>query len=126
MNVETFECYYRRLLYNEDMLDTFAHTATLDEVTRRIITIAEPERIFLFGSAARGEMNTDSDLDMLVIVKAPVHRRKLAQKIYRGLHGVGIAVDVVVATLQDIQTYGKQSGSVLKPALEEGHLIYEA
>ena len=50
----------------------------LDEVVQRIVAVADPEKIILFGSAARGELGPDSDLDLLV-VKSEVHRRKLAQ-----------------------------------------------
>jgi len=46
-------------------------------VIRRIVEIAQPEKIILFGSAARGEMGPHSDVDLLV-VKSGVHRRKLA------------------------------------------------
>jgi len=98
----------------------------LKEVTRRIVALVNPRRVVLFGSAARGRMKKDSDFDMLVVVRAPVHRRQMAQKIYRGLHGVGIAVDVVVATEDDLKKYGTRSGTVLKPALKEGRVLYEA
>ena len=77
-------------------------TSVIDEVTRRIVSIAHPQRVVLFGSAIRGEIGPDSDLDVLVIVKGPVHRRRLAQAIDRNLHGVGMPVDVVVATEEDV------------------------
>ena len=51
---------------------------TLDEIIRRIVAVAEPEKIILFGSAARGEMDRHSDVDLL-IVKDGVHRRRLKQ-----------------------------------------------
>ena len=98
----------------------------LKEVTRRIVALAHPRRVVLFGSAARGRMKKDSDFDMLVVVKGNVHRRQMAQKIYRGLHGVGISVDIVVATEDDIKKYGSRTGTVLKPALKEGRVLYEA
>ena len=56
----------------------------LDEIVRRIVEVAQPERIILFGSAAREEMSRDSDIDLLV-VKDGVHRRRLAARIYRRL-----------------------------------------
>lgn len=98
----------------------------LQEITRRIVKVANPQRVLLFGSAVRGDFTKDSDLDMLVIVSEPVHRRRMAQKIYRNLHGVGIAVDVVVATEEDIKKYGQSPGVILKPALKEGRVLYEA
>jgi len=39
---------------------------TLEEIIRRIVQVAQPERIILFGSAARGEMKPHSDVDLLV------------------------------------------------------------
>ncbi len=98
----------------------------LQEVTRRIIQVANPRRVVLFGSAAHGRMNADSDLDVLVVVRGPVHRRRMAQEIYRNLHGVGIPVDIVVATEADLQQYGQRLGTILKPALREGRVLYEA
>jgi predicted nucleotidyltransferase len=98
----------------------------LQEVTRRIVRVAKPSRLLLFGSAVTGHITKDSDLDILVVVPGPVHRRQMAQKIYRSLHGVGVAVDVVVATEEDLQNYGQSAGTILKPALREGRVIYEA
>jgi uncharacterized protein len=98
----------------------------LKEVTRRIIRVAKPSRLLLFGSAASGRMTKDSDLDILVVVHGPVHRRQVAQQIYRSLRGVGVSVDVVVATEEDLQNYGHRAGTILKPALREGRVIYEA
>jgi predicted nucleotidyltransferase len=98
----------------------------LQEVTRRIVRVAKPSRLLLFGSAASGRMTKDSDLDILVVVRGPVHRRKIAQEIYRSLRGVGVAVDVIVATEEDLQNYGQRAGTILKPALREGRVIYEA
>ena len=98
----------------------------IEEATRRIIVVANPKRILLFGSAARGKMTKESDFDLLVVVGKPVHRRQMAQKIYRGLRGIGIAIDVVVATEDDLKRYGSRAGTILKPALQEGRVLYEA
>ena len=94
------------------------------EVTRRILETVQPQRVLLFGSSARGADTKDSDLDILVIVQGPVHRRRLAQKIYGNLHGVGVPVDIVVATEEDVAQYGDKLGSILRPALTEGRVIY--
>jgi predicted nucleotidyltransferase len=102
-----------------------ASLGALDEIVRRVVEVAEPERIILFGSAARGESRTDSDIDLLV-VKEGAHRRKLSQAIYRRLLGIGRSVDVVVVTPEDIERYRDAVGLVIKPALEEGRTIYAA
>jgi predicted nucleotidyltransferase len=105
---------------------TLPNKKLLDEVTRRIVASVRPQRVLLFGSAARGRMNKNSDLDMLVVMREPVHRRETAQKIYRNLHGTGVAVDIVVATEKDLEIYGRRAGTVLKSALQEGRVLYEA
>jgi predicted nucleotidyltransferase len=97
----------------------------LGEIVRRIVEVAQPERIILFGSAARGEMELHSDLDLLV-VKAGAHRRQLAQTIYMSLYGVGQAVDVVVVTPEDVERYRNAIGLIIEPALREGRTIYVA
>ena len=56
----------------------------LDDIIRRIVEAAQPEQIILFGSAARGDMNPHSDVDLLV-VKNGAHRRHLATRIYENL-----------------------------------------
>ena len=41
--------------------------AILADIIKRVVEAADPEKIVLFGSAARGTMGPDSDLDLLVI-----------------------------------------------------------
>jgi len=97
----------------------------LTEIVRRIVSVAHPERIILFGSAARGEPGPNSDIDVLV-VKSGVHRRRLAQEIYVSLIGVGQAVDVIVVTPEDIEKYRYAIGLAIEPALREGKTVYAA
>jgi predicted nucleotidyltransferase len=96
------------------------------EIIARVVQVAHPQRLILFGSAARGEMGPDSDVDLLVVVQEPVHRRDLAGEIYRNLHGVQVPVDVVVVTENDVREFGNKLGTVLYPALKEGIVVYEA
>ena len=96
----------------------------LNEIIRRIIEVAQPEKIILFGSAVRGEMGPNSDLDLLVIKAGVAHRGRLAEAIYMNLIGVGQAVDVIVVTPEDVERYRNIFGLVIEPALKEGRIIY--
>ncbi len=98
----------------------------IDELTQRIVEVVHPLRIILFGSAARGEMGPNSDLDVLVVMPNGIHRRKTAQEIYRHLWGFGFAKDIVVVTESDIQEYGTNPYMIIKNALEEGKELYLA
>jgi len=97
----------------------------LTEIIRRVVQVAQPEKVILFGSAARGTMRPDSDIDLLV-VKANVHRRRLAKQIYRHLIGVNQAVDVVVVTPDDIEQFRDSHALIISPALREGKVVYAA
>jgi len=98
----------------------------LAEAVRRIVEAVRPKKIILFGSAVRGEMGPDSDMDLLVVIPSGGHRRKTAQKIYRHLIGMGFATDIVVVTEGDIKEFRDHIGMVIRPALEEGKVIYAA
>ncbi len=54
----------------------------LNEIVRRVVDVAHPDRIILFGSAARGQLGPDSDIDLLVVKSGVMHRRRLAQEIH--------------------------------------------
>ncbi|MGA2799454.1 MAG: nucleotidyltransferase domain-containing protein [Thermoguttaceae bacterium] len=98
---------------------------TLDELVQRVVQVAQPEKIILFGSAARGEMDSDSDVDFLV-VKSGAHRRQLATDIHMHLFDFKQSVDIVVVTPEDIERYGHSPALVIEPALREGKVVYAA
>ncbi|RMG29019.1 MAG: nucleotidyltransferase domain-containing protein [Methanobacteriota archaeon] len=98
----------------------------IQELISRVSEVCQPLRVILFGSAARGEFSTNSDLDILVVVPKGTHRRKTAQAIYRNLIGYEFAVDVIVVTEEDLELYGDNRSLVLYPALREGKEIYAA
>jgi predicted nucleotidyltransferase len=94
--------------------------SVLDEIVRRIVDVAQPDRIILFGSAARGQMGPDSDVDLLVVKSGVPHRRRLAQAIHRRLFGIGVPVDILVVTPADIESFRDKVGTIIGPALREG------
>lgn len=99
---------------------------TLQQIVRRIVQVAQPERIVLFGSAARGEAGPNSDVDLLVIKRGEFHQGHLTGAIYMNLIGVGQAVDVIVVTPEEVEQYRNSQSLVIAPALREGKLIYAA
>jgi len=99
----------------------------LDEVVRRLVAAFRPERIYLFGSAARGEAGPDSDYDLLVIVAddAPpdLRRSRLA---YEALWGLGVAADVLVWTRTAFDSRVHLRASLPATVLREGRLLHAA
>jgi len=98
----------------------------LDKIIQRIVEVARPERIILFGSAAREEMGPHSDVDLLVVKSGEFDQSRLMGDIYMNLHGVGQAVDVILVTPEQVERYRNTHCLIIAPALREGKEIYHA
>ena len=98
----------------------------LRELVERIVKAVHPLRVVLFGSAARGQTGPESDVDVLVVMPDGAHRLNTAQAVYRNLAGVKVAVDVVVATEEDMSVYKNSPGLVYREALKDGKVLYAA
>ena len=96
----------------------------LDEIVQRIVEVAQPERILLFGSASRGSMDRNSDVDLLIIKQGG--DSDLRARIYERLYGVGVAVDAILVSPADVQRYKDSHALVIKPALQDGTVVYES
>jgi predicted nucleotidyltransferase len=99
----------------------------LADVVRRLITAYRPERIYLFGSKARGDAGPDSDYDLLIVAPddAPADRRdsKLA---YEVLWGARAAVDVIVWQKSRFERRSRVVCSLPATVLREGRVLYAA
>jgi predicted nucleotidyltransferase len=119
---------YNRLAENFDM-SASTTMVTPQEIIKmtveRIVRQFDPIRIILFGSHARGEARPDSDVDLLVIMQNVSDKRQTTIEIRRALSGLPISKDIVVATPAEIAERGDVIGSVLRPALREGKIVYE-
>jgi predicted nucleotidyltransferase len=97
----------------------------LAQVVRRLIEAYQPERIYLFGSKARGDAGPDSDYDLLLVVPddAPPERRG-SDLAYRALRGTGIGADVIVWTRTRFERRKHVVCSLPATVLREGRLIH--
>jgi predicted nucleotidyltransferase len=92
----------------------------LEQLVQRIVEEAHPLRIILFGSAARGEMTPDSDVDMLVVMPEGTHRRHTAERLHQRMFGVALAADIMVATPSDLGRHRDNVGLIYHQILKEG------
>ena len=99
----------------------------LPAVVERIVERFDPLKVILFGSLARGEMDYDSDIDLLVLFEEVEreNKRELTVEIRRALIGLPVPVDVIVTDLDEIKRRGHIIGPILYPALREGKTLYE-
>ena len=97
----------------------------LNEVVRRIVDAYAPERIYLFGSKARGDDGPDSDFDLLVIVPddAPFERKR-SRLAYERLWGTGIAAEVLVWTKGGFESRLHVRSSLPATVMREGKLLF--
>lgn len=99
----------------------------LQEIVRRLVEAYEPDRVYLFGSKARGEEGPDSDYDLMVVVpdEAPPERQR-SRLAYQVLRGTGIAADVLVWRRQAFDERLHLKASLPYTIVQEGRLLYGA
>jgi predicted nucleotidyltransferase len=91
-----------------------------------LVEEAQPSRVVLFGSHARGEAREDSDVDLLVILTESTDPLREAQRLYRTLDFSRLDADLVVATEEQIERLGSRVGLIYHEALAEGLTVYAA
>ena len=102
-------------------------TSDLLDAVRRLVRAYEPRRIYLFGSAARGDADEASDYDLMVVVpdSAPFARRG-SRIAYEALRGTGIAAGLLVCTESYFDGRAHLAVSLAATILREGRLLYGA
>ena len=96
----------------------------IENITAQIIEKYRPDKIILFGSAARGELSRDSDADFLIIKKeTPLYGadriRQLSRLIERN-----IPLDLLVYRPEEFEKRLKMGDPFLKAILKEGKILY--
>ena len=99
--------------------------AAIETMVERIVQGFRPLRVILFGSHARGTATLDSDVDLLVVLPHVTDKRRVTVEIRRVLGDLPVSKDVIVTTPDEIARRGGLAGSLLRPALREGKVLYE-
>ena len=97
----------------------------LAKAVKIIVEKADPEKIILFGSRARGANGKDSDYDICVIKSRIRNKRRLARKLYQDLYGVGIPIDLIVETPSGFKENGKNPFLVQSDITKDGKVLFE-
>lgn len=96
----------------------------IEAAARRIADAAgSPARVILFGSAARGELTRDSDLDFLVIEREVDDRVAESVRLREAVGRIGWPVDVVVIDEALASRRAKVRGTMVHHALREGRVL---
>ena len=99
----------------------------IPEITRRLVDYFHPERIYLFGSVARGDDGPDSDLDFGVVLPDDAPETLYRPGVHRALRGIRTAADVVRWPASDFDARAAHVAASLPATIvREGKLLYDA
>jgi predicted nucleotidyltransferase len=100
----------------------------VDQAVKTAVEIAQPSRVFIFGSWARGDATDSSDLDLAVLF--PDDRKdelgELHRKISRELNGLRMSIDLIVATEGYAAEFISSVNSIYYKILHRGKLVYDS
>jgi predicted nucleotidyltransferase len=99
---------------------------TIQQIVQRILSVAKPDKIILFGSAATGQMTRDSDIDLLIVETDPGDQREESVRLRKQLRGLGFPFDVIVISTGWFEESKGVIGGIAYPANRYGRVIYEA
>jgi len=95
------------------------------DIVRRIVEAAQPEKIILFGSRARGDARPNSDFDVLVIKQTDEPRYRRSVPLYVALADLPVEVEVIVYTPDEVEEWSEVPQAFVTTAVREGTTIYE-
>lgn len=102
-----------------------ADPSVLEDATRRLVAELRPEKVYLFGSRARGDAAADGDYDFLVVLPSsgdsPFRR---SQRAHRALSDLGVSKDVVIVTPERFEAMKGLESSLEHEVATEGRLLY--
>jgi len=99
---------------------------TLQEIVQRILSVAKPDKIVLFGSAATGQMTRDSDVDLLIVEPDTSDQRDEYVRIIKALWDIDYPFDILFIATQWFEESKNVVGGIAYPANKYGKVIYEA
>ena len=105
-----------------------AQTRELASVIGQLATAFQPERVYAFGSRARGDAGPDSDVDLMVVVTEsdePSYRRAQAARVLL-VRRFLIGLDILVWTHAEFEQRTPNPATLPGTILREGRLLYAA
>ncbi len=101
----------------------------LADIVQAIVREVDPERIYLFGSRARGNARADSDVDLLIVEResfGPQHSRfQEINRVYRVLSSFRVPKDILLYSDDEFAKWRSSINHVVGRCNREGKLLYE-
>jgi len=90
----------------------------------RLVAVAQPTKIILFGSQARGDADDHSDVDLLVIKPHVADRYEEMVRLQRSLRGLLLPVDLLVVSEHEFEERANRPGTIERAVQREGRVLY--
>lgn len=101
----------------------------LEEMVKAIVETVQPDRVILFGSAAKGLMGVDSDIDLLVVENEPFgpdrSRLREIRRIRAALSRFHVPKDILVYSVEEVAKWRNSINHIIARCLREGKVLYE-
>ena len=99
----------------------------VQKVIQKIVEVSQPRKLILFGSYVHGDMHTNSDLDILVVVSDKIDSpRKESVRIRRALKGIVMSMDILVVPENELRELATVPGLIYREAIKNGRVVYES
>lgn len=98
----------------------------IKEIGDRIVEYLDPEKIILFGSAVKEDVQEPHDIDIYIIKRGIQNVREVERKIDELFTGRLFALDVIVRTPEQIEAIVRSGNSFLSQQITaKGRVLYE-
>ena len=100
----------------------------IQRVTSAIVEKINPEKVILFGSYAYGNPTSNSDIDILVIIKdSPLGRIERSGLLYHEMREYfrNYSIDFVVYTEMEVLKWANAELAFITSVIKKGKILYE-
>ncbi|MFP4467094.1 MAG: nucleotidyltransferase domain-containing protein [Candidatus Goldiibacteriota bacterium] len=99
--------------------------ASIKKAVNIIVRTADPEKVILFGSAAKGEKKKPADYDLLILKSNIKKKRQMGRRIYMNFRDIGAPIDIIVEETSKYEELKSNPVYIYYDISKSGKVIYE-
>lgn len=98
---------------------------TIEKIVEYAASVADPEKIILFGSMAQDRINVYSDVDLLIVSENPEIKREVTAKINSFSNQLSLKIDVLIHSQSELEQACQKPHSFLAAIVNSGSVVFE-